>query len=46
MIALEEAQGMGARLGMGLNLKTVGIISGVLLVTIIGGALIYKRIKK
>jgi chromosome segregation ATPase len=46
MMAMEEAQGMGARLGQGTAIKGIAIVSVVLLVLTIGGALIYKKVKK
>jgi len=48
MLAMEEAQGAGARVGGALqkNIKIAIIGSGLLLVSIVIGAIIYKKVKK
>jgi hypothetical protein len=48
MLAMEEAQSGSQKLGEGMQrtLKIVAIGSGVLLVAIIVGAVIYKKVKK
>ncbi|MHA1988278.1 MAG: hypothetical protein ACW98D_16705 [Promethearchaeota archaeon] len=48
LMAMEEAQGSGMRLGESIqrNIKLIAVGSGVLLVAVIIGAVIYKKVKK
>ena len=44
-MAMDEA-GASSRMGSSSNIKVIAIVSGVLLVSVIVGALIYKKVRK